>query len=77
DHDQLFTAARAMATRMAANSPLAVQGAKQILNGGVGRPIRESLREIALWNSAFLASHDLQEAIMAFAEKRTPTFTGK
>jgi enoyl-CoA hydratase len=77
DADQLLAAARSMAQRIAANSPLAVQGTKQILNGGLTRLTRENMREVALWNSAFLASTDLQEAIMAFAEKRTATFTGK
>jgi hypothetical protein len=31
---------------------------------------------MAQWNSAFLISNDLMEAINAFMEKRDPDFTG-
>ena len=75
--DALFEAAHALADRIAKNPPLAVQGSKQILNSGVGRTVDAGLREVALWNAAFLPSNDLREAMMAFAEKRTPTFVGR
>jgi enoyl-CoA hydratase len=75
--DALFAAARALAGRIAANPPLVVQGVKQVLSASSERAAAESLRTVALWNAAFLPSHDLREAMAAFLEKRTATFQGK
>jgi len=77
DEAALLTAARAMAKEIAANSPLAVQGSKQVLAYGDERRILDGERYAAVWNSAFLASRDLMEAMSAFMEKRAPRFTGK
>lgn len=73
----LLDAARATARSIADNSPLVVQGVKQILGFGEERRIAESERFTAVWNAAFLASKDLGEALQAFMEKRTPKFTGE
>jgi enoyl-CoA hydratase len=73
----LFDAAGALARRMAANPPLVVQGVKQVLNAASERAAAESLRTVALWNAAFLPSHDLREAMAAFLEKRAPRFEGR
>ncbi len=73
----LFEAARALALRIAANPPLVVEGVKQVLNASSERAAAESLRTVALWNAAFLPSHDLREAMSAFMEKRTPKFEGR
>jgi enoyl-CoA hydratase len=76
-HAGLFDAARALAGRIAANPPLVVQGVKQVLNAASERAAAESLRTVALWNAAFLPSHDLREAMAAFIEKRAPRFDGR
>jgi enoyl-CoA hydratase len=73
----LFEQAAALAGRIAANPPLVVQGVKQVLNAASERAAAESLRTVALWNSAFLPSHDLREAMAAFVEKRAPRFEGR
>ena len=39
--------------------------------------VSESLRYVAVWNSAMLPSKDLTEGITATFEKRTPNFTGE
>jgi enoyl-CoA hydratase len=77
NEDALLSAARAMAKEIADNSPLAVQGTKQVLNYAEERNILHGERYAAVWNSAFLASRDLMEAMTAFMEKRPPKFTGK
>lgn len=74
---ELLTAARAMAARMAKNSPLVLAGIKEVMNAQSERAAHESLATVALWNSAFLPSKDLLEAMGAFLEKREPTFTGE
>lgn len=72
----LLEAARAMAQRIAKNPPLVVQGVKQVLNASSEAAAAQGLQTVALWNSAFLPSSDLREALSAFLEKREPRFTG-
>lgn len=74
---ELFEGALAIARAMAKNSPLAVQGTKAVLNAASEKAADESLRTVALWNAAHLASRDLREAIAAFMEKRDPRFEGR
>ncbi len=76
-HAALFEAAKDLARRIAANPPLVVQGVKQVLNAASERAAAESLRTVALWNAAFLPSHDLREAMASFMEKRPAKFDGR
>jgi enoyl-CoA hydratase len=77
DHDAVVAAARAMAAEIAANSPLAVRGSKAILQRGADLTVAQGLDLVALWNTAFIRSEDLNEAMNAFFEKRTPEFRGR
>ena len=77
DADTLHARARVLAQEIAANSPLAVQGAKQVLGFAVRREVDAALDYVALWNSAFLHSEDLTEAMTAFMQRRTPQFRGQ
>jgi enoyl-CoA hydratase len=76
DEPGLITASQNLAEEIAANSPLVIQGIKKVLAAGDGRTIDEALDHVALWNSSFLFSNDLREAVDAFMEKRNPNFTG-
>ena len=76
DKDALLAAARAMAAEIAANSPVAVQGAKVVLNYSDEHTTDEGLEYVAQWNSSFIATNDVTEALTAFLEKRPPEFTG-
>ena len=76
DQESLLAGAREWAGRIAANSPLAVQGAKAVLSAEQGRSVSEALDYVALWNTAFLESDDLNEALASFLEGRPPRFTG-
>jgi enoyl-CoA hydratase len=77
DQAALMTRAQAMAAEIAAHSPLAVQGAKQVLNAAIRREVEESLDYVALWNSSFLHSEDLTEAMKSFIERRKPEYRGR
>lgn len=76
DEASLLAAARAMAKEIVQNPPLTVQGIKQVLAYGEERRLLDGERFAAVWNSAFLASRDLGEAMASFLEKRPPRYTG-
>jgi enoyl-CoA hydratase/carnithine racemase len=76
DKDSMLAGARALAREIAANSPLAVQGTKVVLNYSDEHSTDEGLEYVAQWNSSFLRSDDLTEAMTAFVEKRDPDFKG-
>ena len=59
-----------------ANSPLAVQGVKKVLQYSEEHSIPEGLEFDAHWNTSRIHTHDLIEAIMAFMKKREPEFKG-
>lgn len=77
DAGALREGAEALALEIATNPPLTVQGVKRVLDFGAGRRVADGLDYVAAWNSAFLASEDLGEALGAFLEKRPPRFSGK
>ena len=76
DRDLLFEAAQTLALDIAANSPLAVQATKDVLNHGVGRSTDDGLNYVATISTNIIPSNDLMEAVTAFAEKRKPVFPG-
>jgi enoyl-CoA hydratase len=77
DAAALHARARELAAEIAANSPLAVQGSKQVLGFAVRRDVDAALDYVALWNSAFLHSEDLTEAMSAFMQRRAPKYRGQ
>lgn len=76
DQESLMAGAGELATEIAANSPLVTQGIKAILQANDGRTVEQALDYMAQWNSSFLVSNDLLEAMNAFMEKRPPDYTG-
>jgi enoyl-CoA hydratase len=77
DKNLLLEGAREMAAEIAANSPLAVQGSKRVLQYSEEHNLEDGLEYVAQWNSSFLRSNDLIEAMQAFIQKRPPAFTGR
>ncbi|EME24057.1 crotonase/enoyl-CoA hydratase family protein [Rhodococcus triatomae] len=77
DVEATLAAAHETAAAIAANPPLVVQGVKQVLDHTRKPAVDDSLRYVAAWNSAFLPSEDLGEAIAAVFQKRAPEFKGR
>ncbi len=77
DADALLEGARALAAEIAANSPLAVQGAKRVMSYSDAHGVEAGLEFVAQWNTAFLHSHDLAEALTAWMEKRPGNYQGR
>lgn len=77
DAEAVQKEAARLAAEIAANSPLAVQGAKWVLRQGRDLSVDQALDYMAVWNSSFLTSADLAEAVTAFLERRPPEFTGE
>ncbi|MFP4039500.1 MAG: crotonase/enoyl-CoA hydratase family protein [Desulfosudaceae bacterium] len=76
DQTALMSAARDMAAEIAAQSPLAVQATKDVLNYGIGKSVDDGLKYVATRSANILPSDDFMEAVAAFAEKRKPEFPG-
>lgn len=63
-----------LARRIAAKSPLAIRGSKEMLNYGRDHSVADGLNYVATWNAAMLMSDDLSEAMHAMREKRPAKF---
>jgi enoyl-CoA hydratase len=67
-------AAFAMAREIAAKSPLAIAGIKQVLNAGRDLSIEQGLEYVATWNAAMLQGEDMKRAVVAQMQKGTASF---
>jgi delta(3,5)-delta(2,4)-dienoyl-CoA isomerase len=63
-----------LAAVIAAKSPVAVQGTKELLNWSRDHTIADGLRYTSIWNGAALQSRDVSDAMLSGLKKRTPTF---
>jgi enoyl-CoA hydratase/carnithine racemase len=72
--DDMMTGVAALAQSIAAKSPLAIRGTKEILLYTRDHSVADSLNYMAIWNAALLQSDDMAEAFAAFMEKRTAKF---
>jgi enoyl-CoA hydratase len=63
-----------LARTIAAKSPLAIRGIKQMLDYGRDHSVADGLEHVATWNASMLLSDDLREAMTAMREKRAPHF---
>jgi enoyl-CoA hydratase len=75
-HDQLEARTLEIANRIAEKSPVAVRLAKQAVKASARMGLEEGLRyERSLFSLVF-ATHDKDEGVRAFLEKRPPKWTG-
>ena len=75
--DKLMEEVLAIATRIAANAPIAVRQAKQAIHRGLQMSLRDGLTfEIEAYNRT-VPTEDRREGVLAFNEKRKPKFEGR
>lgn len=75
--EETLAESRKLAAAMAANSSLVLSGVKNTLNYARDHTVEESMKQVAVWNAAFIQSQDLVEAMSAFFEKRQPVYRSK
>lgn len=77
-HQELMPAAFALAERVLACAPLAVQASKQVMLQSLGMPdLQTAMNARYTMAEKMLASQDAIEGPLAFAEKRKPVWTGR
>ncbi|MBI6920936.1 crotonase/enoyl-CoA hydratase family protein [Pseudomonas monteilii] len=74
DQAALLDGVFAIAREIAAKSPIAVAGTKEMLSYMRDHRIDDGLDYIATWNAAMLQSEDLRVAVAAHMSKQKPTF---
>ncbi len=72
--EALFEGAMAVAGTIAAKSPLAIRGCKEMITYARDHSVADGLNYVATWNAAMLLSRDLQESAAAARENRPPVF---
>ncbi len=80
DPDELEEAALGVASEIAANAPLSLEGNKRVLRellAAEGALDPEIERELVALRESCFASEDFQEGVRAFAEKRRPEWKGR
>jgi enoyl-CoA hydratase len=75
--DELLDAAYAMARRITANAPLAVQATKESVLRGLALPLEDAYALEQELSSKIFQSEDAKEGPKAFAEKRPPVWQGR
>ncbi len=74
DRDELYREVRNIAGELAAKTPLALRGTKQVLNYTRDHTVEDGLEYVAIWNASMMSKVDVQEAMTAKLEKRLPKF---
>jgi len=74
DHAAMMDAVDEIAAGIAAKSPLAVWGTKEMLTHARDNPVSAGLDHVATWNSGMLQPADMMEAMAARQQKRAGKF---
>ena len=75
--DELAAAARALATSMAQNAPLAVQSAKRLMRMGLSETFNDHVHHVYLQFLQLIRTQDFKEGMTSFLEKRPADFQGR
>ena len=73
-HDDLVAGALDVAAQIAAKSPLAIWGSKEMITYARDHSVADSLNYIATWQTGMFQPADMMESFAAKADKRDPEF---
>ena len=76
-HETLMDAAREFASKIAANPSLTLRMSKRLLRESQHVSLATSLEIAAAYQALAHYTKDHDEAVLAFIDKRAPTFTGR
>ncbi|MEQ1889751.1 MAG: crotonase/enoyl-CoA hydratase family protein [Alphaproteobacteria bacterium] len=71
---EMLEGVMAVAREIAAKSPLAIAGTKEMLNYARDHSVADGLNHNATWQAGMFYSQDIKEAMASRAEKREPKF---
>ena len=74
DHESMLAGVMEIARQIAAHSPLAQRGVKEMLNYARDHSVADGLNYIAVWNAAMIEGSEMMEAMAARRGKRAATF---
>jgi len=74
DQATMLSAVMTVAEEIASKAPLAVYGCKRMINYARDHSTADGLDYIAIWNTTFLQTEEIQEALAANAEGRPGDF---
>lgn len=72
--EAMLDAVMAIARQIAGHAPLAVTGAKRMINYARDHSTADSLDYVGLWNASMLNGDDIKKTYMAKAEKKMPDY---
>jgi enoyl-CoA hydratase/carnithine racemase len=74
---ELLPRARALATEIAGNAPLAVQSAKRLMRMGLEQTFNDHVHHVYLQFLTLMRTEDAREGMVSFLEKRPAQFKGR
>jgi len=74
NYESMLEGVRDIAKVIASKSPVVIRGTKEMIKFTRDHSVDESLHQMSVWNSAFIMSNDIEEAMTAFMEKRPAVY---